>query len=85
MPPRQDLGDQGGVSGARPAVAIEQPRRGVKQEREKQPFRLGEIEGALQSAPGGARVTERVAGDRFEQPSLNLPEMGVQQGRGAAR
>ncbi len=70
LPPGQrvkDLGDLGGVGGAQPAVCVEQPRRGVFQEREQQAFRLGEIEGALQGAPRGARIAERVAADRLER------------------
>ena len=66
-----------------PAVALEQPRRGVKQEREQQALGLGEIEGALEGTPDSARVPERVAGDRLKQPSLNYPETSVHQRSGA--
>ena len=41
----QDLGDRDGVSGAQPAVALEQLRRWIKQEQKEQAFWLGEIEG----------------------------------------
>ena len=64
-------------------MTLEQSRRGVEQEREQQAFRLGEIEGALEGAPGGGPVAERVAGDRLEQERLNYPEMGVRQRDGA--
>jgi len=57
------------VSGTLPAVALEQAGRGVEQEREEQAFWLGEIEGVLKGAPGGARVAEHVAGDRLKQPT----------------
>ena len=73
----------GGVRGAQPAVALEQARGAVEQEREEQALGLGEIEGTLEGAPGGARVAERVAGDRLEQERLNVPEVGVRQGNRA--
>jgi hypothetical protein len=73
----QDFRDQDGVCSTEPAVSLEQTWRGVKQEREQQAFRLGQVEGVFQDAPGGARVPELVTCDRFEQPSLNFPEMGV--------
>jgi hypothetical protein len=63
------------VCGPEPTVAFEQFRRAIDQEREQQAFRLGQIEGALEGTPGGARVAERVAGDRVEQESLNLPKV----------
>jgi hypothetical protein len=71
------------VRGAGPAVALEQPRRGVKQERETQLFWLGEMEGALQGAPGGTRVAECVAGDLLDQERLDVPQVGVYQRNGA--
>ena len=60
-----------------PALAIEQFGRGIDQEREEQALGLGEVEGPLEGTPGGARVAERVAGDRLEQERLHHPEMGV--------
>jgi len=71
------------VRGALPAVPFEQPRRRVEQEREEQVFWLGEIQGALEGAPGGTLLAERVTGDRFEQERLNPPVLGVHQGSGA--
>ena len=54
------------MSGAPAPVALEQAGRGVDQEREQQAFGFGEIQGALQGAPGGAGGTGLGAGDRFE-------------------
>ena len=61
------------MRGALPGVALEQPRRRVQQEREDRAVGLGEIEGALQGAPGGGLVAERVAGDRLQQEGLPPP------------
>jgi hypothetical protein len=79
----QDRGDQGGMRGPGPALALEQLRRRVDQKREDQPFRAGEIEGALKRAAGGPRVAERVPGDRLEQAGVNRPQAGVRQASGA--
>ena len=68
-----DLGDQGGVRGAVPGLALEQRRAGVQQERQERAVGLGEIERALQGAVGGAGVAERVPGDRRQQVRLNVP------------
>jgi hypothetical protein len=57
-------------------VSFEQPRRRVEQERGKQVFWLGEIQGALEDTPGGTLPAERVRGDRFEQERLNPPVFG---------
>src|SRR6516162_11569528 len=62
----QDAGDLDRVRGALPGLPLEQLRRRVDEERQEHAVELGEIEGALESAPGGGRVAERVAGDRLQ-------------------
>jgi hypothetical protein len=69
----QDAGDLDGVRGALPGVALEQLRRRVDEERQEHAVELGEIEGALEGAPGGGRVAERVAGDRLQQECSHHP------------
>src|SRR5262249_59051088 len=69
----EDLGDQGGVGGDVPGVALEQARRGVQQEQRERGVRFGEVERAFQGMPGGGRVAERVPGDRLKQESASQP------------
>jgi hypothetical protein len=52
----QDLGDQGGVSGAVPAMPLEQRRGGIQEERQEYAGGLGDIQRPLQDASGGALV-----------------------------
>jgi hypothetical protein len=75
----EDVGDQGGVRGALPGLALEQARRRVQQEHDQDAVGSGHVERALQGAPGGGRVAERVAGDRLQQEGL------TQRGRPAYR
>jgi hypothetical protein len=56
----EDLRDHGRVPAAVPGVALQQSRRGVEEQREQHMVGLGEIEGALDRAPGGRYVAERV-------------------------
>ena len=65
------------MRGAVPAVAVEQFGRRVVQEREEQAFWRGAVERLLEGPPRGARVAERVTGDRLEQERLDVPQMGV--------
>ena len=58
------------MGGAVPGMALEQARRGLEQEQQERAVGLGQIERALQGALGGARVAERVPGDRLQQESL---------------
>jgi hypothetical protein len=46
-------------------MALEQARRGMEQERPERPLGLGQVQRALEGAPGGGRVAERVPGDRL--------------------
>ena len=48
-------------------MALEQVRRGIQQEKPKDPFGLGQIERQFQGLLGRAGVAERVAGDRLQQ------------------
>jgi len=66
----EDVGDQGGVGGALPGMALKQTRRGIQQEQEQRAVGFGQIERALQGTPGGSRVAERVLGDRLQQKSV---------------
>ena len=66
-------GDQGGVRGALPGVALEQARRGVQQEPQQRAVGFGQVQRALKGAPGGGRVAERVPGDRLQQEGLDQP------------
>jgi hypothetical protein len=47
---------------------------GVDEERARHLIRFGEIEGALQGAPGGARVAEPVASDHPQQERCQHPD-----------
>jgi hypothetical protein len=49
-------------------MAVEKARRRVDEEREQHLVRFGEIEGALQGAPGGVRIAKRA---RAIVPSKN--------------
>ena len=63
-------------------VTLDQLPRGVENKCEDRTVGLGEIECALQGAPGGGRVAEGIAGDRLEQISLGHPAE-VRHGGGA--
>jgi hypothetical protein len=56
-----------------PGMAVEKARRRVDEEREQHLVRFGEIEGALQGAPGGVRVAKRAPGDRPQQERCHHP------------
>jgi hypothetical protein len=60
-----------------PAMALEQPRRGVKQERQDQSVGFGELERLLEGAFGGTGVAERVVCDRFQQEGVDEPDSRV--------
>ena len=77
----QDLGDQGGVRGALPGLALEQVRCRVQQEPQQRAVGLGQIQRALQGAPGGGRVAERVPGDRLQQERLEPARTAGSRGR----
>ena len=68
-----DLHEQRGVRGAVPGVALEEARRGMEQERPERAVGLRQVQRALEGAPGGGRVAERVPGDRLQQESLSQP------------
>ena len=55
-------------------------RRRVKEEREKQAVRLGEIQSALQGSLGVACVAERVARERLQQEGVDGPERRIRHG-----
>jgi hypothetical protein len=69
----EDLGDQRGVGGAVPGVALEQGGRGTPQEIPDRPFGLGQIERPLQGLLGRSLVAERVPDDRLQQERRDLP------------
>ena len=56
-----------------PGLALQQARRRVQQEPKQCAVGFGQVERALQGAPGGGRVAERVAGDRLQQERLSQP------------
>jgi hypothetical protein len=66
-------GDQGGVRGALPGLALEQARRWVQQEPQQRTLGFGQVERLLQGAPGGGWVAQRVPRDRLELERLNQP------------
>src|SRR6185437_7065139 len=70
----QDLGDQRGVRGALPGLALEQAWRRVQQEPQQRAVGLGPVERALEGVPGRGRVAERVAGDRLQKERLSQPD-----------
>jgi hypothetical protein len=47
-----------------PGMALQQPRRGVQQERQEHAVGLGQIERPFQRALGGGMIAERVPGNR---------------------
>jgi hypothetical protein len=59
--------------GAVPGVVLKQPWRRVDEEREERAIGFGDVESALERAPRGARVTERVVRDRLEQGRRQYP------------
>ena len=69
------------MSGATTGVTLDQLPRGVENKCKDRAVGLGEIECALQGAPG-VRVAESIAGDRLEQVSLDHPAE-VRHGGGA--
>jgi|HubBroStandDraft_1064217.scaffolds.fasta_scaffold13118_2 hypothetical protein len=79
-----DLGDQGGVGGALPELALDQVRRRVQQERQQPAVRFGKVECALEGAPGSAGIPKRVLGDRLTHESMNQPGRPAQ-GNGAVQ
>ena len=62
-----DPGDQGGVRGALPGVALEQAPRWVQQEPQQRTLGFGQVERLLQGTPGGGWVAQRVPRDRLEK------------------
>ena len=56
-----------------PGVALQQARHRVQQEPQQRAVWFGQVERALQGPAGGARVAERVPGDRLQQERLNQP------------
>jgi hypothetical protein len=69
----EDLGDQGGVCGALPGVALKQLRGGSERERQEHAIGFGEFEGILEGAGGGRLIAERIPCDRLEHESLAHP------------
>ena len=65
----EDLGDQGGVRGALPGLALEQARRGVQQEPQERAIGFGQVQRPLHGAPGGGRVAQCVPGDQLARLS----------------
>jgi hypothetical protein len=58
-------------------MAVEKARRRVDEEREQHLVRFGEIEGALQGAPGGVRIANARPGRSSPARSLPPPRPGM--------
>jgi hypothetical protein len=69
----EDPGDQGGVCGAVPGVALQQARRRLELEEKLQALGLSQIERAFQGPLGGGWLAECVPGDRLKQEGPNEP------------
>jgi hypothetical protein len=59
-----------------PWMALEQPRRGVMQERQEHAVRLGEVERGFERARGSTPVADGLAYDRLQQEVLDCPDGG---------
>ena len=65
------------MGGAVPGLALQQARYRVQQEPQQRTVGFGQVQRALQGPPGGARVAERVPGDRLQQERLSQPGPGL--------
>jgi hypothetical protein len=71
-------------------MTLQQARRGMQQERKEHAAGCGESQGALEGAPGGGLIAERVTGDRLQQqarryPARMAPDGAVNDGRERGR
>jgi hypothetical protein len=76
----QDLGDEGGVRGAAPGMALKQFRRRMEEEGHEQAVGLGEIQSPLKSTPGGGRIAEQAPRDRLQQERFHLQDRSARRG-----
>jgi hypothetical protein len=69
----EDLGQQRGVRGALPGVALEHARCRVQQEPQERAVGFGQIQRSLHSPVGRGLVTERIPSNGLQQEGLNCP------------
>ncbi len=79
----QDLGDQGAVGGAAPAVALEELGRRVHQELQAEASGFGQVERAFECALRRAVIPERMTGDGLDEERLDHQDTQFQHRGGA--